>query len=188
MVEVLISSGLLMLLMTLVLGVYFNSHRAWVKSSDAQQVIADIQVSLGFLTNELQAASFESITITPDNQALSFLSMKDEQGNIEYNAEGRPLWNRWLIYYASGDRLYRKEVPWVAPPLTREVGVPIRDFEGEELDTYLDGTGKVLSRHLESWEVSNPASTQVVRYQITTQAERNDDRKLTLEGSIRPRN
>jgi type II secretory pathway pseudopilin PulG len=188
-VELMISSGMLLLLMALIFALYFNGQRAWAKNSDHQDVMGNAQVSIAFLSDDLQSAPFGSVTIAADGSAISFLTMKNTDGQRTYTDEGRPLWDHWLVYYQSGDNLIRREVPWPeSDPALREIPIRIEGYNGQTLDGFRDGEGRILTRRLEAFRVSNPSGTSLVHYAVSVKRKKNIGKILTLEGTIRPRN
>lgn len=187
-VEMIISSGLLMLLLTLVLAVYLTSHRVWAKGSNSQEVLGDAGVVAGYLDAELQRSTYDSVSISPDKQALVFLTAKDENGHTSATVDGRPIWNRWMLYYVNGSSLLRSSKLWTAPASDRTNPLKLENLESKPLSEYLDGRGRALTRRLESVSFSSPTDSRLVVYDMVVRADHDDKRKLHLQGAIRPRN
>lgn len=186
--EMIISSGLLMLLLTLVLAVYLASHRVWAKGSNAQEVLGDAGVVAGYLDEELQRSTYDSVSIAPDKQALVFLTAKDENGHADATEDGRPIWNRWMLYYVNGGSLLRSSKLWNAPASDRANPLKLEDLESKPISEYFDGRGRALTRRLESLSFSSPTDSRLVIYDLVVRADHDDKRKLHLQGAIRPRN
>lgn len=187
-VELTISTGLLLLLMTLIFALYFNSHRAWKKNSDHQEIMGDMQVAMAFFTDDLQSSSFDSVSVTADNAAIGLLTMKDNNGKRHYGPDGRPIWNHWVLYYADNQRLLRQDVPFPADEATRQTPVTVNAFSGQPLSAFLTSDGRALTRNLQSFSVEIPPSSRLVTYSVTIERPGRTNQTLTLEGSIRPRN
>lgn len=187
-VELMISSSLLMLLMALVFMLYFNSHRAWKKSSEHQQVMGEMQVALAFFAEDLQATSFDSVSLTPDKKAIGLLTMKDGNGDRHYGVDGRPIWDHWVLYYAEGQSLLRLDVPWPVPQSNRQTPVNITAFSSQPLSSFLTGDGRILSRNLQNFEVEVPPGSRLVHYKLTVEKQGKTNQTLTLEGTVQPRN
>lgn len=188
MVELLISTALLMLLMTLIFSLYVNSHRAWKKSAEHQEVMGDLQVTIGFLSEELQRAPFDSLSIDTDKAALAFLSNSTDDGATLFTEDGRPLWHHWLLYYQAGSNLHRLSVPWSAPELDREFSSTLTAFSGEPLSFYRTGAGRILTRQLIEFQINNPPSSNLIEYSLKVHRKADANKIITLEGAISPRN
>jgi len=187
-VELVISTSLLLLLVGLIFALYANSYRVWKKSADHQEVMSGLQTIVSFLTKELQAAPFESVTIDSDQEAISFLTLKDNDGRSNYTDDGRPLWHHWLLFYRSGESLYRRTIDWTAPEVNREVPVELTVQSGQPLSSFRNGEGRRLTDQLEEFQVSNPSGSKVVNYRLLLRRKGEVQNIITLEGAVRPRN
>ena len=150
--------------------------------------MGDMQVALAFFTEDLQATSFDSVSITPDKAAIGLLTMKDSNGDRHYGVDGRPIWDHWVLYYADNQSLFRLDVPWPAPQTTRQTPVDITAFSSQPLSSFLTGDGRVLSRNLQNFEVEIPSGSRLVNYKLTVERKGRTNQTLTLEGTVQPRN
>ena len=120
-----------MLLLTgLIFALYVGSHRAWAKSSEHQEVLGEVQVALASLTEGLQSTAFPSVSLESDGSAVSFLTLKDDNGLPHYNSFGQPVWHHWILYYVQDSQLLRHTIPWPATVTERESPLPITSVSG----------------------------------------------------------
>ena len=187
-VELMISTGLLFLLIILIGALHITSHKAYAKTGASQELTGEGNLFTRLLSSELQRSAFLSVSVEPDGKALSFLSAKQSDGSVAYNASGTQIWDHWVIFYLEGEELRRREFPWVDGPTVRETPVTIEAATGIPLAAYLTGEGKTLSRQVESFRVEALPGTQLVQYQLELQSRLDSEHLLRLQGKIRPRN
>ncbi len=174
--------------MSLIFALYFSSQRAWSKTADHQEIMGNLQLAVAFLSQDLQAAPIDSISLAADGMAISCLTMKDSDGQLHFTADGRPIWDHWLVFYASGDKVFRREVPWPEAPSAREIPIKLEAYNGQTLASFRDGKGRVLTRRLDDFKITNPSGTSLFHYRLSVKRKKVGEPHLIIEGSIRPRN
>ncbi len=146
-IEVLLSTSVLALLMGMVF-VVFNLGTRSFRSTHLQ---AELRSDLGVLTNnlsrELERSIYSSLSLT--SQGLSVLSALDSDGRFVMGSDGRPVWQRFVIYYRYIDEVRRRDLE-LNPPLTDAQPIQNCDLGSgpQPLSFYLDGEGRALARNV----------------------------------------
>lgn len=170
-----ISSGLLLLM----LG---GAHQALVVSSqyqkklqDSSQIQQETMTVVGKLQRALAAGSAESIEVSPDLQAIRFVSAENDEGFFQAHSSGSPLWQRWVCFYLEGNHLIRKEDTF-APTPTVPATLPLID------DIKLNTTYRTsnLSQQVQTIQFLDGATTLVVRLQTLSSARRPNGQTLSV--------
>ena len=174
-VELIISSGLLLLMLGGAYQALVVSSQYQKKLQDSSQIQQETMTVLSKLQRALAAGTAESIEVSTDLQALRFVSAENSQGYFQAHSSGSPLWQRWICFYLEGNQLIRKEDPFAATP-TVPTTLPLID------DIKLDTTYRktVLSEQVQSIQFLDGATTLVVRLQTLSSARRPNGQSLAL--------
>lgn len=169
-IEVLITLSILGILMTAVFGVFKMGLLAWHKANTKNGLLGDVQVVNYRLNEELQFSDLGSVTAQVD--ALSFLSPCDAKGKVVVSSQGRPLFQKYIVYYrnTADKKMYRREVP-LSTPAT--VSRPIEDVNlgsGKKPLSFYTKGGDPLGRNITKFEpdlVPDPISQ--VTWKVTAE-------------------
>lgn len=140
-----IAAGLFGILMTLMVGAFSMGSKTWRKADEQAEVLQNLQVVSTRLSREMERSVYQSLSIASGNDALSFLSALDPNGQFAMDAGGNTQWQKYIIfYYDSGaDEVLFREVPLVGG--SAEIMTP------GPIESYNDGTGaKPLANYLNS--------------------------------------
>lgn len=187
-VELMVSSALLLIILVLVLAFQILGRKAWSKTSASQEVLGQAQRATRFLTEELQRSSMDSVSLSSGGESISFLTAKDENGQFTFSDRGSALWERWLIISFSEPILVKKSHSWTASLTQRETPLTIELGTGQPFSDFLSGDGEQLARNVESFQLSRPTGSQIVKYEISIRSERDLSRAVSFRGAVRPRN
>jgi type II secretory pathway component PulJ len=166
-VELMISSGLLLLMLGGAYQALVVSSQYQKKLQDTSQIQQETMTVLSKLQRALAAASAESIEVSPDLQSIRFVSAENDQGYFRAHSSGSPLWQRWICYYQDGNQLVRKEDGF---PSTPTVPLTLPLIDDIKLDTSYRTT--VLSKQVQSVQFLDGATTLVIRLQTLSSARR----------------
>lgn len=110
--EVLVASFLLGIMLLAVGAIYKIGAAGMSKTTAHSDMLAQAQVTAAKLSREVATSSFDSLTISPDHTAASFLLRIDEKGHFAFDAlDGRPLWKSYVVYFQENDELKRRVLP-----------------------------------------------------------------------------
>lgn len=186
--ELIVSSGLLVILVVLIGALHLTSHKAHSKTSVSQEMTGDGSLITRLLGSELQRSAYTSVSVEPDGKAICFLASTRADGTVLFNSAGHQIWDHWVIFYWQGEELRRREFPWVDGPTVRENPATIEAATGIPLAAYLTGEGKTLSRQVELFQIEVSTSDQLVSYRLSLQSRTDSAHSLKLKGKVRPRN
>ncbi len=166
-IEMLISLSLLGVIISTVLAIYVMGFQAWRKGDVRGDLLAAMQVSSARLVGDIEKTNYASVSIGPTGDSVALLSAIDSAGQFQLDPNGRPIWQRWVVYYQSAGELLQLEVPWTAPPADRVNPLPIEHLGGSLAD-YLSG-GRVVARNLYDFEVSVIPDTPMLELRLDFQ-------------------
>lgn len=103
----LVAASIFGLLLTLGMKSFHESTQAWRKVNSASEASVNLRRATSYLQRDLFATSSRQIrklqgpsSLTGfDGDAFWFLSATDGQGNFVRRADGRPFWQRNVLYY-----------------------------------------------------------------------------------------
>lgn len=188
--EMLISLSLLAIIMTAVMAIYIVGVGAWRKGGVRAELLQDLQVASSRIVKDLERTSYASLSIGPTRDTISVLTMFDETGQFALDANGKPIWDRWVVYFRVGDELRRQEVAWGATPDVRATPVPIELLSPPQtLANYASG-GRVIARDIYNFEVSVvPDTTSIsVKLRLRRDVPRSGPQLVHLETVVGTRN
>jgi len=108
-IEVLVASFLFSLLAGVMFYIFTVSSRTWVTVREGVELKESAQVLMTRIERLLRASSVESVEIvkyplTGDNEAISFLSVYDDDGMASYNdGLAQMNWQEYIIFYIEDD-------------------------------------------------------------------------------------
>lgn len=137
-VDILIASILLGLLTAILFSLLKSGTVALRKVENQSELLRELQLLSLKISQEAQESNFASLSVSADETMVAFLSAKDSNGVFQADNFGRPLWQKFVVYYhdVSDNTIRRTEVPHSSTsPLnavTLEVssGGAITDFSG----------------------------------------------------------
>ena len=188
-VEVLVTSSLLLFFATGAVLVMISGQRSWLATRGQADAFQAAQVALARLSRELQFSNSNFLT---DNTALtppafSFPSAFDTQGRFTTTAEGYPSWQKYVVYYLpqGSSRLLRKELFTVPTDPTID---PI--LSQANLTAACDGKGTLIASGVTSLGLAPSTTTAEVVLTLGLQVTNPNGRadRLTWTVSILPRN
>ncbi len=142
--EVLVASGVLLLLFAAISQCYYTASQVWRKVDLRTSLLRELQVVARYLERGLEVS--HPFGLARADNALAYLSASDEDNQLQLSDLGRPEWQRYIIVYVDGeDRLRRREVP-LSP--TRERAPTFQEVFGTTLAGYLAGGPQTGDRYL----------------------------------------
>lgn len=149
-VELLVCTVLLGMLLGMVLAVYVTGASAWSKGDARTELVAGAQLAVSAMVQDLERSSPQSLSVSPDLQAVSALSPLDDQGQFKLDDQGRPIYQRWVLYSLNPKgELLRTQVPWTEAETVRVSPIPIEQLAPPQtIVDYLGGQSKVVARNL----------------------------------------
>lgn len=149
--EVTVTSALLGLMLLAAGAIYKISVVAMSKTTAQSEMLAEAQVAAAKLSREVATSSFDSLTVTPDRDGACFLVRYDEAGRLEFDIDGRPLWQSYVIYFFEDATLKRRVIPLPAESPIQDAA-PIEKYKpwgSKPLTTFLgmsdDALGSVTT-------------------------------------------
>lgn len=188
-IEVLVTSSLLLFFATGAVLVMISGQRSWLASRGQADAFQAGQVALARISRELQFSSSAFLTdntsLTPP--AFSFPSAFDSQGRFTTTVEGYADWQKFVVYYvpAKTQLLLRKELftvptdPTVDPVLSQS-----------SLSAACDGKGALVASGVTSLVLTPSTTTSEVVLALGVQLLNPNGRtdRITWTVSIVPRN
>jgi len=182
-IELLTTMSILLIIMGAVYSMLYAGVIMWQSSVTRTSNRQDIHISFRKFELELRNsdASFITDGTSGEPYAFSFLSAYNQSGNFTTDASGRPVWQKYVIYYipAGTKKLLRKEVygSFTAP------------LSASQLATYLDGEGKLISSSVKSMKIIPNTSNNSAIVSLTVNNDskhgKRDEQNLNLTVSLR---
>lgn len=95
--EIVIGSGLLLLLVGVQLFLFQSGASSWHKADAQAELVQGLQVALARMARELQDSTVESLTIAP--AGLAALSPRRDGSGYELNAAAQLRWKRYVVFF-----------------------------------------------------------------------------------------
>ena len=190
-IELLVASGMFLMLTAVLFAVFRVGANSWLKGDAQSEIISKLQVVTEKLELEVTRASSASLSISPDAKALAFLTANDTDGRFHYDpVEKSALWQRYLVFHysESSQNLLMDEVG-VVGTAQEKTPIPIEDFEGRNMSDYF-GSGKIVERELSGCEFEM-LSQQLVRVTLSARKKRygrTDEETFQTETVLQLRN
>lgn len=165
------------LLMTAIFGSFRMGLNAFHKTSAKNELNQELQILHRRMLAELEVSSISSVSVTPSGNAISFLSPLDPDGQFQLDNQGRPKWQRYVIYYhdSVNKKIFRRvlELPKSPPGPTiseHRVPTPIEYYDPgsgrNSLSFYTTGGQKVTDL-VEEFDVEmRPAPVSEVNWRV----------------------
>lgn len=143
--ETIIACAVMGVLITAVFMIYQMGVRAWTKTNTRSYLLQSLQTGTRRVTREAGLTIYDSVSITPDRRAISFLTSGNGMA-FEVDDQGRPKWDRYVIFYhdTATDTLRFTEQPYA--PVDPTVAERIEVYTGNPLATYANGGKAVADR------------------------------------------
>lgn len=185
-----VSLTLIGLIFGAIIAIYTVGSKAWRKGNIRGELLQELQVITNKLSKDVERTDLASLTITPDQEALSCLKLYDKDGNFLLDALGRPIWSSWVVYFKDGTELRYREVEWTASEASRAAPAPIESFSPPlTLADYRTG-GKAYTTHLEEFELQLIPDTNLLSVKVSLEKTVGEKLRenLTSEFTVRMRN
>lgn len=199
--EVMVAAGVLLALFAALTMIYTSSSRVWRKVDRRTSLLRELTLALRHLERDLEVT--DSHGLSSAENAVCYLSTKDEDEVPVLETDGRQLWQKFVVVFLDSGRLRKRVLPLSAPsvePMT------FQDFQGQKLGNYLGGavstdrflthSGQLNEFEVKSAELFLPPSelkNYGSLYEITVRGEREIDSQnkekidLTTRVSLRNR-
>ena len=156
--ELTMAAALVGILTTLVFGAYAAGLKSMFKSQAQNELLSELQVMARRVSNEMQQTSIESVSLSADGEAVSYLTCYDADGIPQLSPGGSPLWEAYLVVYL--DRtiksvvLNRVDLKNTSPQ--RTVPTPIEKFKTggttKPINSYRNA-GRPIARYIEDLNI-----------------------------------
>lgn len=136
--ELIVAMSIWLFMSSLTYAMFISASRSWIKVSQKATLLQRFEVLAGKVQREVSGSSRSSVTISPDQSALSFLSASTDNPNqpYQFGAQGRLQWQKFVVYYhdsVSGG-VFRTETPLTTPSIR---SVVIDSLGGGGINSYL---------------------------------------------------
>lgn len=160
-IEMLIVMVILFFVMGSLFWMVILGQTSWQSSVNQAGERQDTYTNLWRIAQELSDSNTGTITDhtlgTP--YGFSFLSAFDQNGKFVTDDQGLPVWQKYEIYYISGDKLLNRDV----------YGSYTKPLTQPQLLGYMDGTGKLLAEGAKAFTLTiNPNNTADINLTIDT--------------------
>ncbi len=179
------AGALFLVATTLLFFVFFAGAKAWRKTDQRSDILRSAQIVTSQVAREATRSSYNSLTITPDGRALSFLSALNDAGIFVLDNQGNTRWQKYLVFYfepTSGE-IRRREVPLLAGSPQERFPEPIERFSGpsglQPLTHYLNG-GRPLGREVSEFLAETPAGTEGLDLTVTVRKRIGTEPEMSL--------
>jgi len=126
-VEVIVASAIMGIIMLALGAVYRMGAADFSQTMAHSEMLGQARVVAGTLSREVGTSSYDSLSISDDRQAASFLVRFGTAGTFAFNpADGRPLWQSYVVYYLEDGALKRRLLPLPAGGLDH--AIPIEEY------------------------------------------------------------
>ena len=199
-VEVLTVVSVFGILVTAIFSIFNMGLSAFHKTTIKNELLQEAQITNVKLSADLERSSLSSLSADatdPEQGVAAFLSPLDDDANFVTDNRGRPVWQKYLVYYLDDTtrEMYRREVPLLAGSPQRTVPTPIEFFNDgggpATLLSYRNG-GRAISRFVLNFEPDIlPAPVSQLNWRLTLERERYGSKRpesLTTNVAIRLRN
>ncbi len=114
--ELLVSFSIMLILLLLATQLFISSWRRFNKTNAVQAVNSNAAIALDRLSKDFRETSREDITFITEKYLL-FRSPRSLNGTYQYDADSKPDWVSWILYY----RFPQDPVPGTESVLARRI-------------------------------------------------------------------
>ena len=147
--EVLVTSGILLMLFAAITAIYVSSSRVWRKVDLRTSLLRELTAAVRHLERDLEVTHPHGIA-RADN-ACAYLSATNDDWRPTVGPDGRLNWQKYVIVFVDPEGRLRRRIlplgtPSVRPPSFREeTSYALKDYLSGPLDNdrYLTHSGKV---------------------------------------------
>jgi len=199
-VEVLTVISVFGILVTAIFSIFNMGLSAFHKTTTKNELLQEAQITNVKLSADLERSTLSSLSCDasdPEQGIAAFLTALDDDEKFITDNRGRPVWQKYLVYYLddSTNEMYRREVPVLPTAPQRTVPTPIEFYNGgggpATLLSYRNG-GRAISRFIQKFEPDElPAPVSQLTWRLTLERERYGSERpesLTTNVAIRLRN
>lgn len=169
-VEVLVTTGILMTLSGVFFVMLLKGKTAWQASAAHAATRQDLQEVSWRISRELQGSNGTYLTDGGPSglRAFSFVSARNRSGTFVTDDQGAPTWQEHVVYFVAPNstRLLRKGIPRnfaASPGLLRALTLA-------ELQAACDGEGQLVASSVKTFRVSLAPGGKVAVLEIGTEA------------------
>ncbi len=196
--ETMVGSAITLTLLTAIFFVFRMGASAMLKVSARNEMHQSLQTACNLLARDVEQSVYDSLSLSPDGRAVSFLSALDTNGVFQADSYGAPLWQQYVIYYQLPPptaELFRLEVPLAPGSPEQTAPGPIESYgPNQPLATYLSG-GRVLAQNVFNARFTVDRAAPLTRALVVGELEgrkkrygRTDEEVLQLRSSALMRN
>lgn len=179
--------ALLGMLLTLLFLIFHMGWNAWRSANLRSDLNDQSRLVVQSLSRDLEASVYASLSL--QGEAVSFLSARDDAGVFTLDANGDPVWQRYVIFHRDPARaeVVRAELPLAAPLSAPE---PIEVNTGQPLASLL-GPGRVIARGVKRLALSVPLNGRRLRMEVDVEQPQRGGlppARMTLSSAVHLRN
>lgn len=120
-IEVLVGSGMLLVVLGMVVVVFFPAQAYFRQANEVSEMYGDALQALDRMQVEIEEAGPWLVNATGSNPpALALPSARDANNVFRRDSGGTPDWQKWIVYYVASQGselvLVRKELSGTFPP------------------------------------------------------------------------
>jgi hypothetical protein len=195
--EMIVVMSIFGVLMVSLFAIFQIGLSAWRKADVKNELLQSVQVASIRVSKEVERTAFESLSAESADQILAFLSPLDDDGRFVHTPNGKPLWQRYVVYYRDNveQKLMRREITLDPAAPERQNPAPLEEADfgsgPQPLDSYrVDG--QPVAFHIADFtpELRLEPELQVV-WSLTAEKERTaalGPERLTQQSRAFPRN
>jgi prepilin-type N-terminal cleavage/methylation domain-containing protein len=190
-VEVIVAIAILGILTTTLFAMFKTGVTALRKVENQSELIRELQLLSLKITQEASESTYTSLSVSPDGHIVSFLSAVDSDGNFQANEFGRPVWQKFILYYYdTADSTIKRTVVDFTPPTPTDSRT-LETYSGDELTEFIGTGDPVPVGHRVAfcrWKSSPPA---LLNFEFVVEKQRHQGRDMetkSLASTVKLRN
>lgn len=174
--EVLVASGIFLLMLGVLVAVFYQSTAVMMKGTSQSSLQRDAQGFARKLGNAVLFGAAASLSIAADQSGLSLLTSDDADGRFRYDPVlSQALWSNYQVFYLdSAEGVIRNRQVSVVGHPEEAVPGPIENFdEAQPIETYFSA-GKPILHYVRKASFKEPISGLI---KVNIELARDDTRK-----------
>lgn len=189
--DIMVASVILGLLLFALFSLFRTGVVGLKKVDNQSSLLRELQILSLKIGRAAHESSFDSLSVSPDQTIVAFLSAEDGNGDFIADDLGRPVWQKFIVYYlqTSDNTIYRTEVPYTATDPSETT--TYEDYSGGTLPALVgSGDPRPLAKNITfcRWERLSPALLSF-QFQAERQRYQSDDfEKKSLTSTVKLRN